>query len=131
MLIGDTAVGKSCLIHSYIYNTFTDDYEPTVLDVYRGIKNVSKKQIKLEIHDTSGDENFQENRAVTYRNTDIFMLCVAINKRDSFENIERWVSEVRSQSTCKSTPIILVLTKWDCRVCKESDLITYEELNEK
>ena len=40
VLIGDTAVGKSCLIHKYINNTFTDDYEPTVLDVYKGIKNI-------------------------------------------------------------------------------------------
>ena len=55
VLVGDTAVGKSCLIRNYLENSFTDEYEPTVLDVYRGVKSVKKTQIDVEIHDTSGD----------------------------------------------------------------------------
>ena len=42
-MTGDTAVGKTCLIHSYMYNIFNDEYEPTVLDVYRGKKKVGRK----------------------------------------------------------------------------------------
>ena len=55
VLVGDTSVGKSCLIRNYLENSFSEDYEPTVLDIYRGTKNVKKKQIDIEIHDTSGD----------------------------------------------------------------------------
>ena len=55
MLVGDTSVGKSCLIRNYLENSFSEDYEPTVLDIYRGTKNVKKRQIEIEIHDTSGD----------------------------------------------------------------------------
>ena len=62
MLVGDTAVGKSCLIVNYLRNEFSEEYEPTVLDVYRGTKNVDQKQIELEIHDTSGDEHLGVNR---------------------------------------------------------------------
>lgn len=43
VLIGDTAVGKSCLIVNYLHNKFTEDYEPTVLDVYRGTKGIKKE----------------------------------------------------------------------------------------
>lgn len=64
VLTGDTATGKSCLITNYLNNSFSDDYEPTVLDVYKGIKNVKKKQIEIEIHDTSGDEHLGVNRKV-------------------------------------------------------------------
>ena len=62
MLVGDTAVGKSCLIEMYLHNNFSDDYEPTVLDVYKGPKNVDKQMVDLEIHDTSGDENLGASR---------------------------------------------------------------------
>ena len=62
VLTGDTAVGKTCIITSYLHNTYNDDYEPTVLDVYIGIKNVGGKEIELEIHDTSGDEHLGVNR---------------------------------------------------------------------
>ena len=62
VLVGDTSVGKSCLIRNYLENSFSEDYEPTVLDVYKGIKNVKKRQIDIEIHDTSGDEHLGVNR---------------------------------------------------------------------
>ena len=80
MLVGDTSVGKSCLITNYLHNTFMDDvFEPTVLDVYRGTKAVLKRQINLEIHDTSGDDSLGINRQVQYNRSDIFMICVAAN----------------------------------------------------
>ena len=41
VLVGDTSVGKSCLITNYLHNTFTEEYEPTVLDVYKGTKAVN------------------------------------------------------------------------------------------
>ena len=65
MLVGDTAVGKSCMITNYLSNVFNeDDYEPTVLDVYRGVKNILKKQVEVEIQDTSGDEHLGINRMI-------------------------------------------------------------------
>ena len=79
VLVGDTSVGKSCLITNYLKNSFSEDYEPTVLDVYRGIKNVSKKQVTVELHDTSGDEHLGVNRKVQYAGADCFMICVAAN----------------------------------------------------
>lgn len=79
VLTGDTAVGKSCLITNYLHNTFTEDYEPTVLDVFKGIKNVKKKQIEIEIHDTSGDEHLGVNRKVQYKDADVFLICVGAN----------------------------------------------------
>ena len=85
VLVGDTAVGKSCLIRYYLENIFSDDYEPTVLDVYRGVKNVSKKQIDLEIHDTSGDDQLLANRTLTYKDSDVFVICVATNVRETLD----------------------------------------------
>jgi small GTP-binding protein len=94
VLTGDTAVGKSCLITNYLNNSFTEDYEPTVLDVYRGIKNVQKKQIEIEIHDTSGDEHLGVNRKVQYKDADAFMICVAANNQESLESALRWRAEI-------------------------------------
>ena len=62
MLVGDTTVGKTCLITSYHHQSFSEDYEPSVLDIFKGVKQFDKKQIKLEIHDTSGDEHLAANR---------------------------------------------------------------------
>ena len=79
MLVGDTSVGKSSLIRNFLNNEFSDKYQPTVLDVYKGVKAVKKKQINIEIHDTSGDEHLGVNRQVQYNKADVFVCCVAVN----------------------------------------------------
>lgn len=95
VLVGDTSVGKTCLIRNYLFNDFSEEYEPTVLDVYKGTKAVKKKQIELEIHDTSGDENLVQSRQVQYTHTDIFIICVAVNNQNSCKNVKKWVTEIR------------------------------------
>ena len=111
VLVGDTAVGKTCLITNYLHNTFTDNYEPTVLDVYNGTKSVNKMQVDLELHDTSGDDNLSQNRKVVYEGADLILLCVAINKKDSFDNIGKWEAEV--DAVVPGIPVYLLLTKSD------------------
>jgi len=82
-----------------------------VLDVYKGIKNVQKKQIEIEIHDTSGDEHLGVNRKVQYKDADVFMICVAANSHDSLENVVRWKTEI--QEIEQEKPVALILTKSD------------------
>ena len=70
---------------SYLTSNFSeDDYTPTVLDVYKGRKNVESNLVDVEIHDTSGDENLSDNRHIQYNDTDLFVLCVAADLRASF-----------------------------------------------
>ena len=125
VLVGDTTVGKSCLIVNYQQQVFSEDYEPNVLDVFRGPKQFEGKQLELEIHDTSGDQHLGVNRQVCYNRTDCFMLCVAINNRTSFENINKWRAEIRQ--VCQETPIILVGTKKDLRGLT-NDSLTEQEI---
>ena len=55
--MGDTAVGKSCLIDSYLYNRFNENYAPTIKESYEGTKKVNDEMINLLFADTSGDEH--------------------------------------------------------------------------
>ena len=116
VLVGDTAVGKTCLITSFLSNTFAENYEPTVLDVYKGEKQIRISEedtinLHCEIHDTSGDDNLNNQRKVLYKGTDVFMICVAVNSKASFDNIEKWRKEIVSIEIDK--PIVLLLTKSD------------------
>ena len=128
VLVGDTAVGKSCLIENYLHSTFSDDYEPTVLDVYKGPKNINKKRVMLEIHDTSGDEHLGTNRRVVYVGCDVFIICLAVNNRTSLENVQKWKTEVRAAN--EDAPIILMATKMDLRASID-DAITEDEVKRK
>ena len=128
MLVGDTSVGKSCLIRNYLENSFSDDYEPTVLDIYKGTKNVKNKQIEIEIHDTSGDQQLGVNRATQYKGADVFMICVAVNSRSSYENIANWKLEISNNEPNK--PIMVILTKSDL-VDYVDDAVTFDEIKQQ
>ena len=128
VLVGDTSVGKSALITNYLFNNFSDNYEPTVLDVFQGKKNVKKKQYQLEIHDTSGDDYLGVNRAIQYKHADCFMLCVAVNNRTSLDRITEWKAEIMAVE--KQKPIYLILTKSDLTEQAEEP-VTMEEIRAK
>ena len=121
-MVGDTAVGKSCLITNYLNNSFSEDYEPTVLDVFR----VIKKQIGIEFHDTSGDEHLGVNRKVQYKDADYFIICVCTNQPSSLYGVERWKAEI--QEVEPDVPIALYLTKSDLIDYYESDDVVNEDM---
>ena len=91
-MVGDTEAGKSALIHCYLNNSFLEEYWPTVLEVHRGTKSVNKRQIDIEMHDTSGDEDMAYNRKTVYDKASLFILCVA--KDGSLNSIDKWVKEI-------------------------------------
>ena len=62
VFVGDTFVGKSCLIKTFLDIRIEEDYEPTVINVYKKTHNFIERQIDLEIRDTSGDEQPGVNR---------------------------------------------------------------------
>ena len=104
-------MGKTCLIKQYLFNEYTELYEPSVLDVYKGTKNISGHTVELEIHDTSGDEHLGTNRRVQYQGADGFMICVAANSDDGLESIKKWQVEIKNVEVEK--PIYLIMTKKD------------------
>ena len=91
------------------------------MDIHKGDKNFKNQTITLEVHDTSGDPMHEVSRKVSYNQTDCFMICVAINNRTSYINIEQWKEEIRAN--CPDTPIIIVGTKKDLRK-SEANAIT-------
>lgn len=56
MVLGTSSVGKSSLCMKYVQNYYTGEYEPTDEDYYRKIVTIDKKEVMLDIVDTTGAE---------------------------------------------------------------------------
>ncbi|CEM02033.1 unnamed protein product [Vitrella brassicaformis CCMP3155] len=113
VLIGDSGVGKSCLLLRFADDAFTDSYITTIgVDFRFRTITVDQKVIKLQIWDTAGQERFRTITSAYYRGADGIVMVYDTTDRDSFAHIDDWLSEVNryaNESTCK----ILVGNKSD------------------
>lgn len=114
VVVGDGAVGKTCMLMSFSNNTFPQEYVPTVFDNYNTAIMVDDTPYNLGLWDTAGQEEYDRLRALCYPQTDVFLMCFSVISPSSFENIKiRWYPEL--QHHCPGTPCLLVGTKLDLR----------------
>jgi len=126
VVVGDGAVGKTCMLISYTEGRFPKEYVPTVFDNYEATIIVEGKEVKFSLWDTAGQEGYARIRTLSYPKTDIFLLCYSVVNPPSFVNVkDRWYTEIKHH--CPNTPILLVGTKVDLR----DDAATLEELQKQ
>ena len=105
VLIGDSGVGKSCLLLRFADDNFTESYISTIgVDFRFRTIYVDNKTIKLQIWDTAGQERFRTITSAYYRGADGVILVYDVTNRESFEHVEDWLNEVNryaNESTCK------------------------------
>lgn len=114
VIVGDGACGKTCLLIVFSKDEFPEVYVPTVFENYVADIEVDNKQVELALWDTAGQEDYDRLRPLSYPDTDVIVMCFAIDSPDSLENIpEKWVQEVKH--FCPNVPIVLVGNKKDLR----------------
>eukprot|EP00922_Rhytidocystis_sp_ex-Travisia-forbesii_P037954 GHVS01056511.1.p1 GENE.GHVS01056511.1~~GHVS01056511.1.p1 ORF type:complete len:218 (+),score=36.52 GHVS01056511.1:50-703(+) len=119
VLIGDSGVGKSCLLLRFADDAFTESYITTIgVDFRFRTINVDDKPVRLQIWDTAGQERFRTITSAYYRGADGIVLVYDTTDKTSFEHIGDWLNEVNryaSENTCK----ILVGNKCDLTAEKQ------------
>lgn len=94
VLIGDSGVGKSCLLLRFADDSFTDTYVSTIgVDFRFRTLDIDGKQIKLQIWDTAGQERFRTITSAYYRGADGIIVVYDITQRDSFDHVDDWLRE--------------------------------------
>ncbi|GJQ67338.1 hypothetical protein Trydic_g8234 [Trypoxylus dichotomus] len=112
--VGDGGVGKTFMLVRYATKEIPLGYEPTVFENHYCTINYDGNDYEATLIDTAGQEGFEKLRNLSYPNTDCFLLCFAINSKDSFLNLSYvWVKDIRKMN--KKAKILVIGTKSDLK----------------
>ncbi|KAJ3352985.1 GTP-binding protein ypt1 [Allomyces macrogynus ATCC 38327] len=95
LLIGDSGVGKSCLLLRFADDTYTESYISTIgVDFKIRTIELEGKTVKLQIWDTAGQERFRTITSSYYRGAHGIIVVYDVTDADTFKNVKNWLQEI-------------------------------------
>lgn len=131
MLIGDTCVGKSCLLVRFADDCFSENYLTTIgVDFRFRTLQINKSTIKLQIWDTAGQERYRTITNAYYKGADGIIIVFDLCNKESFLNVGSWLKEVEKHSG-EDVTVTVLANKSDCLAeeveVTDADIKKFEE----
>ena len=131
VLLGDSGVGKSSLLAKYDTGAIPEIMSPTVgASFLSKIINYEDNEIELRFWDTAGQETYQSLVPIYFRNASIAFIVFDIASKSSFDNTQRWLSQLREFAGNKIL-VVLVANKQDLENQREVEAEEYAEFAKK
>ncbi|XP_055712838.1 ras-related protein Rab-27A-like isoform X3 [Phlebotomus papatasi] len=130
LLIGDSAVGKTCLLYQYTDGVFHQSarFISTVGIDFREKRilytsGARTHRLFLQLWDTAGQERFRSLTTAFYRDAMGFLLIFDLTNERSFLEVQNWIEQLKFHAYCETPDIVLCGNKCDLehlRVVSES-----------
>lgn len=110
LMIGDAAVGKSSMLIRFTDDAFDEHIQSTIgVDFKVKHLELNSKRIKLTVWDTAGQERFRTLTSSYYRGAQGVVMVYDVTRRDSFDNLEHWLKEVKLYSPNNGEGVVKLL----------------------
>ena len=133
ILIGNSGVGKSCIINRYTREVFEENYKCTIgVDFLMKTIEIDGKTVKLQIWDTAGQEKYRSMSASYYRGANVAFVVFDITNRDSFNSLPSWIEAYYRNGPETQKNIILIGNKKDLeneRVVTQDEAQQFSQTN--
>ncbi|CRK96488.1 CLUMA_CG010006, isoform A [Clunio marinus] len=107
LVVGDSGVGKSCLMLRFTTENFNFTPEATIAaDVRVKTVEIEGKTIFLQLWDTAGQERFRAMNASFYRGAHGVILVYDVTRTSSFQSLNSWIEDIQNYS---SNPTIMIV----------------------
>lgn len=124
LLIGNSGVGKSCILMRYADNSFTENFFNTIgVDFKIKTITLNDQVIKMQIWDTAGQDRFRTLTSSYYRGAHGIIIVYDVTNKESFDNVRQWMQEIEKFAS-ENVNKLLVGNKSDLEEQRE---VSYEE----
>ncbi len=108
LVIGNSGVGKTNMLLKFCENNFMTSHLTTIgIDFKIKTITIGKEKIRLQIWDTAGQQKFKTITQTYYRGAMGIVLTYAINDRESFQDIENWVKQIKMHASDNVTKVLV------------------------
>lgn len=119
IIIGDSGVGKSCLLLQFTDKRFETSHELTIgVEFGARVVTIDNTPVKLQIWDTAGQESFRSITRSYYRGAAGTLLVFDVTRRETFEHVTSWLQDAHENSNLPMT-ILLIGNKCDLQEKRE------------
>ncbi|KAK7913618.1 hypothetical protein WMY93_013829 [Mugilogobius chulae] len=95
ILIGDSNVGKTCVVQNFKSGVFTERQQNTIgVDFTVRTLDMEGKKVKMQVWDTAGQERFRTITQSYYRSAHAALIAYDITRRCTFQSVQHWIKEV-------------------------------------
>jgi small GTP-binding protein len=122
VLVGQTRVGKSCILDRQLNGTFEGQMPNTIgTALATTIIETPEGVFRLQLWDTAGQEQYIALASLYYRNAHIALLVFDLTRRDTLLALERWAAEVRERAPARIS-LVLIGNKCDLDTTRQIHL---------
>jgi len=108
LMIGDSGVGKSCILLRFSDDSFTTSFITTIgIDFKIKTMEIGGKKVKLQIWDTAGQERFRTITTAYYRGAMGILLVYDITEKQTFTNIRNWIGNIEQHAASNVSKILI------------------------
>ena len=119
LVLGESTIGKSCLIERYVNKMFKENYIVTIgMDIRLKSLDINNIDVLLTINDTAGQERFRSLTKSVYKKADGILLGFDLTKPKTFEQVNYWIEQIEENKS-KDYPLSLVLFGNKCDMKEE------------
>jgi Ras-related protein Rab-8A len=110
VLLGESGVGKTSIISRYVHDKFSDTLMCTTGASFASKKIVLEgNNIKFKLWDTAGQERFRSITTSYYKSSQGLLLMYDITKRETFDNIENWLQNIKDSIGAEEKYLIVLI----------------------
>lgn len=131
-LLGDGAVGKTCLIKKYVFDTFSDDYlltlgtKTTRKALALPTKDGSAVNLTFMIWDIMGQKEFERLHSMFFQGSKGAIVVCDITRKETLKSLQSWVSNL--YKVTKEVPLVFAINKFD--LAEDEGQYTIDDVNE-